>query len=223
MGDQVEARVARRGLARVIGAAGCTPPEALALAVLLAGALAALGMLWLLGRPSDPRQPATVGTAVAVEALPVTVHVAGAVAAPGLYELPGGARVADALAAAGGATAGAALERVNLARPLADGEQLYVPDAAEAAAHGETVAPGPDGGHGDVPASSSARRPDGTLDLNLATEEDLDELPGIGPVLAARIVAHREAQGGFRSVGALRDVPGIGEKTFQDIAPLVAV
>ena len=143
------------------------------------------------------------------------MHVAGAVAAPGLYRLPGGSRVDDGLVAAGGPLPNAALDGLNLARPLTDGEQVLVP----AAGVGEASA---------VPASGaasapSAARPDGKLDLNRATVQDLDALPGIGPVLAQRIVNHRGEQGPFKTVGMLRDVPGIGERTFQQLAPLVAV
>jgi competence protein ComEA len=209
---------------------GCTPAECLALAVLVAGAVAALGLLWLLSRPgAEPVEPAepseladSLGSAageaaglVESSAEVVVVHVAGAVSAPGLYRLPGGSRVADALQAAGGPQPGAAMDALNLARPLTDGEQLLVPLEPPPGA-----APAAQPGAGTV---SSPKRPDGRLDLNRATAEDFDDLPGIGPVLAQRIVAARERAGGFKSVGQLRDVPGIGERTFQELEPLVAV
>jgi competence protein ComEA len=224
-----------------VAALGCTGAELVALGVLVTGALAALGLLWVAARPGAPLDPrptaAPIGTpGVAVTAEEVVVHVAGAVASPGLYRLPGGARVADALAAAGGPLGDAALERLNLARALADGEQLLVPTQAEVAA-GAAVGGGAGAGNGVgdgapsnagpgaavAPGAPSAVRPDGTLDLNLATAADLDTLPGIGPVLAQRIIDHRDAAGGFATVGDLRDVPGIGEKRFQELSQLVAV
>ncbi|MGH8910828.1 MAG: helix-hairpin-helix domain-containing protein [Egibacteraceae bacterium] len=201
----------------VVAGLGCTPAECLALAVLVLGAVAALGLLLLGARPGQalPGPPIIDGdgAGLVVESEEVVVHVAGAVSAPGLYRLPGGARVSDALAAAGGPRPGAALDVLNLARPLTDGEQLLVPLEPPPGAALPTA----------QPAASPAKRPDGKLDLNRATADDLDELPGIGPVLAERIVSHRERTGGFRSVGQLRDVPGIGEKTFQELSLLVAV
>lgn len=202
-------------LREVVVGLGCTPVECIALAVLLAGSLAALGLLWMAGRPGPPSQPPPAVGRVTIEAEEVMVHVAGAVAAPGLYRLPGGSRVDDGLVAAGGPLPGAALDGLNLARPLTDGEQVVVPVTGV----GEgSAAPAP----GAAP-SPLAVRPDGKVDLNRATVQDLDALPGIGPVLAQRIVSHREEHGLFKTVGTLRDVPGIGERTFQQLAPLVVV
>ncbi len=188
------------------------------MAVLVSGAVAMLGLLWLGGRPGpaviEPPPVGSEGTTVQSEE--VVIHVAGAVMAPGVYHLPGGSRIADALSAAGGARPGAALDALNLARPLTDGEQLLVPLAPPPG----TAPPASTPAAGGIP---SAKRPDGTLDLNRASADDLDELPGIGPILAERIVAHRDEKGGFTSAGQLRDVPGIGEKTFQDLAGLVGV
>jgi competence protein ComEA len=203
-------------LRELVTGLGCTPVECVALSILLVGALAALGILWTAAQPGSPppqRQPAASG--IHVEAEQVVVHVAGAVATPDLYRLPGGSRVADALAAAGGSLPGAALDGLNLARPLTDGEQVIVPTAGTGGTPAASVP-------GTAP-SPSAARPDGKLDLNQATIQDLDALPGIGPVLAQRILGYREEHGPFRTVGKLRDVPGIGERTFQQLAPLVAV
>ena len=155
--------------------------------------------------------PATTGPAT-TEPPAVVVHVAGRVSAPGLVTLPGGSRVADAVEAAGGATEDADLDRVNLARPLVDGEQVLVP------APGQDVAPpagtaAPPGGPGG--ASS------GPLDLNTATAADLDALPGVGEVLAARIVAWREENGRFSSVDELGEVQGIGPKVLDGVRDLV--
>lgn len=172
---------------------------------------------------------------------PVVVHVTGAVAAPAVLELPAGSRLVDAVDAAGGARGDAALEALNLALPLVDGQRLHVPTAAEAAAAAPTDGASPDAaaappvtldpGTG-LPATAGIASPgveqgpvtaDGLLDLNRATTDDLEELPGVGPVLAGRIVEWRDQHGAFEEVGQLRDVTGIGESRFQDIAPLVAV
>ena len=224
---------------------GCGRAELAALAVLAAGTLLALGLLWLAARPEPdaamtagdpPGVPAADAPAggtgsegpLAVEGAEVVVHVAGRVRRPGVYTLPAGARVADALDAAGGALPRAALASLNLARPLTDGEQLLVVFRGENSA----PAPGPPlpgagapatGASGQVaPAGPEAHAtPTAPLALNQASASHLEELPGIGPVLAERIVAHRDQIGGFTDVGQLRDVPGIGEKTFQALAGLV--
>jgi competence protein ComEA len=147
------------------------------------------------------------GTAVAADVL--VIHVSGAVGEPGLVTLPPGARVGDAVVAAGGAYPDAQLDRVNLARPVVDGEQIHVPRVGE-------DAPPPAG------APSRGVLPDGRIDLNLASAEELERLPGIGPARAQAIIAAREEQP-FRVPGDLRRVSGIGEATFQRLAPLVAV
>jgi competence protein ComEA len=125
------------------------------------------------------------------------VHVAGAVRRPGLYRLPQGARVAVALRRAGGAAADADLDLINLAARLQDGQQVVVPAA------------GPSAGAGAVAGSAAGDAP---ISLGAATAEQLDELDGIGPTLAERIVEQRQASGGFSSVDQLAEVEGIGEK-----------
>lgn len=173
-------------------------------AILVCTAVAGTALLGVLSRPTTTR-PGPAGHApVEVAAEPVVVHVAGLVQKPGLYRLAGGARVADAITAAGGPAEGADLSALNLARILEDGEQLLV------------AAPAP-------PGEVGRERADGKVDLNRADAARLDALPGIGPVLAARIVAYREQHGGFRSVRDLRRVQGIGEKLYQSLADLVAV
>lgn len=141
----------------------------------------------------------------------VVVHVAGAVARPGLFRLVAPARVADAVAAAGGTTGAADLDRVNLAAPVADGERVWVPRRGEAAPE---VASGGGGGGGGPPAAGGGRRPDAPaqrLDVNTATVEQLEALPGIGPATARAIIEHRTRHGPFRTVRQLLDVRGIGE------------
>ncbi|WP_068213823.1 ComEA family DNA-binding protein, partial [Rathayibacter tanaceti] len=150
---------------------------------------------------------ATSAPAAVVESL--YVHVAGEVAAPGLYLLSPGARVADAVAAAGGFRESAERAAVNLARKLVDGEQIVVPAAgAPPAASGGAAS-------GDSAAGS-------VLSLSTATAAQLEELPEVGPSTAAKIVAYREENGPFTSVDQLLEVPGIGEKTLEAFRDQVA-
>ncbi|MBD3779029.1 MAG: ComEA family DNA-binding protein [Micrococcales bacterium] len=137
----------------------------------------------------------------------VWVHVVGQVAAPGLVELPPGSRVADAVAAAGGALPDADLAVVNLAALVVDGAQVRVPAPGEPAvpADGTAAGTGPVSG-----APPSGQGPGGQVDLNTATAAELEALPGIGPVLAERIVSWRGEHGAFADVDSLEDVPGIG-------------
>lgn len=158
-------------------------------------------LLWFVGRPSSTALPPPTQLLVPES---VTVHVAGLVHAPGLYRLPAGARVADAITAAGGPVEGAVLEAINLARVLFDGEQLIVA--------------GPSGESGSAAAVGDAR-----VNLNRAAVQQLQELPGVGPVLAQRIVDHRETRGPFRTVRDLRQVKGIGDKLFRALQDLVTV
>ncbi len=146
----------------------------------------------------------------------VVVHVVGRVRRPGLVTLAAGARVADAVAAAGGVTAGAALQRINLARFLADGEQLLVPGPGDPLPAGGSVGSGAGAGTGDAGSTPP-------VDLNTATEAQLDELPGVGPVTAARIIAWRREHQRFTRVEELGEVDGIGAKMLERLRPLVRV
>jgi competence protein ComEA len=153
----------------------------------------------------------------------VVVDVEGRVRRPGLQRLPPGSRVADAVRAAGGTTSGARLTGLNLARLLADGEQVVVPGPGDPA-----TVPGAGPGAGSGGAVTGTMGPSGVpasgpLDLNTATQAGLDELPGIGPVLAERIVAWRTQHGRFTSVDELAEVPGIGPKALERLRPLVRV
>lgn len=167
--------------------------------------------------PGESVAPAgeQVTGAVAGAGATVTVDVAGRVRRPGIAVLPVGARVVDALEAAGGARPGVDLSSLNLARPLVDGEQVLVGGPATAA-----VPPVPGAGTSATPPAAGAV---GLVNLNTATPEQLEELPQVGPVTAAAIVAWREANGAFASVDQLVEVDGIGEATLAEIAPHATV
>jgi competence protein ComEA len=146
---------------------------------------------------------------------PLVVAVAGRVARPGLVRVPAGSRVADVLEAAGGPLPGTDLAGVNLARKVSDGEQVAVgvPGATDAVPSGGSLTGSPAG-----PAAAA-----GPLDLNSATVEQLDGLPGVGPVTAQHIVEWRTRNGRFASVDQLREVDGIGERRFGQLRDLVRV
>lgn len=151
----------------------------------------------------------------------LVVHVSGAVVSPGVVRLPSGARVDDALRAAGGATGEAELAAVNLARPVVDGEQIHVPVPGEEPPAVAAPAPAADApsagdatGAGDG-ATGGGGADDGLIDLNSASVAELDELPGVGPAIAQRIVDHREQNGPFESVDQLEEVSGIGPATLE--------
>jgi competence protein ComEA len=145
----------------------------------------------------------------------IVVHIAGAVTRPGVVELAAGARVIDAIEAVGGALPDGDLDRLNLAATLADGQRVYVgrPGVADP---GAAVS-------GTTGADPAAAAPGGKLNLNTATQAELEELPGLGPAFAQAILAERQRRGGFTSVNDLRSVRGIGDKRFADLAPLVTV
>lgn len=173
---------------------------------LLLVAVVALGAgMWFSAQAPEP-PPLAVTEPAAVSPGEITVHVSGAVTRPGLVSVAGERRVADAIAAAGGAATDADLERLNLAASVADGQQVVVPRRT-AAAIGDPP-PGPD---------------DHRIRVNVATAEELQRLPGVGPVLAARIVAHREANGPFRAIEDLLDVPGIGEGKLATLREAAAI
>jgi competence protein ComEA len=140
------------------------------------------------------------------------VHILGAVAKPGLYQLHDGARAVDAVAAAGGFTAEADRQQLNLARLVSDGEQIYVPKVGEAGS-------GPPGSS----AVGGAGAVGGKVNINTASESDLETLPRVGPTMAKRIIAWREANGRFATIEDLMSVTGIGEKTFAELKDLVTI
>ena len=176
----------------------------------------ALGGRWVMRPESsaealavEPVVPAATSTTTAPEPpAEVVVDVVGAVARPGLYRLEDGSRIADALALAGGATRRANLSAVNLAAPLVDGSQIVVPRKGE-------PAPAP------AAAADATGAPAGPIHLNTATLEQLEEIPGVGPVTAQRIIDFREQNGPFRSVDELDAVAGIGPKRMEQMRELV--
>jgi competence protein ComEA len=178
--------------------------------VLVIAALAVTVAIGILRGASAPVEHVVIDEGGSDAATPAAqyVHVSGAVTAPGLYVLAAGARVVDAVAAAGGFAADADQSAVNLARPVADGEQLHV------RAQGET----PDAGGG-----AAAPAGDGRVNLNTADVAALDTLPRIGEAMAQRIIDWREQNGRFTSVEDLLAVPGIGEKMLEALRDLVVV
>ena len=163
-------------------------------------------------RPEVPAPETVVAEAVAPAEPPeIVVHVVGAVRSPGLYRLAEGSRVADALTLAGGAGPKADLAGVNLAAPLVDGTQVLVPRRGEAVAAGGAAAS----------TGSGALSPPGPVRLSTATLEELDALPGVGPVTAERILQYREQHGPFRTVEELDAVPGIGPARLEQLRELV--
>lgn len=150
----------------------------------------------------------------------VLVHVVGQVRHPGVVRLPTGARVEQAVESAGGATSKADLVRVNLARPVVDGEQIVVPEPGQPIAGAPTAQQLAGGGGGLASGPSERQQP---VDLNTAGLTQLDELPGVGPVLAQRILDWRAENGRFSSVDELAEVSGIGEKVLDKLRPLVRV
>jgi competence protein ComEA len=183
-------------------------------AVVLGGA--ALWYLRSLPRPIEVRaatRPA-VGPTTTPSPNLLIVHVAGEVRRPGVYEFRTGDRVVDAIRAAHGPRKDASLDALNLAAPLTDGEQVLVPGRDAAAVTGGTAS-------GSTTSTTSAGG--SLININMASETDLEALPGIGPVLAQRIVDYRTEHGPFPTVDALDDVSGIGPATMEDLRPLISV
>ena len=186
------------------------------------------GAYWLVRPPPATTEsklpyaiPSTTATAVTSDtatsntslvATEMVVHVAGAVQASGVYRLVPGARVIDAVRAAGGLAADANSDAVNLAAPLTDGERVYVPRLGEVAP--VLVAPS---------QGSGTSAPAGPVNLNTATADELEALPGVGPATAATILAHREQHGPFASVDDLADVRGIGPAKLDALRGSVTV
>lgn len=190
----------------------------------IVGGLLGAGLLLLVIRP--PRGEA-IQLLPPPTPLPFSVHVDGAVLHPGVYSLPAGCRVHQAIQAAGGLAPEADVGLVNLAAFIQDGERIWVPSriapteveeaAPSPARSGEALSPGT--GTGQAPAES----PRWPLNINIASQADLESLPGIGPVIAQRIVAFRHEHGPFTRIEQLQDVSGIGPATYAKIKDLISV
>jgi competence protein ComEA len=189
--------------------------QAVIVVIVVVGVLAVAGRyLTQAGASTAPRAAEPV-RAIATTARPrVVVHVVGAVRRPGLYRLREGSRTADAVRRAGGATARADLTLINLAAPLADGVQVVVPRKAPPVPRAGGAAGGP-------AAAAAAPESAGPVSLSTATAEQLDALPGIGPVTAEKILAYRDEHGAFASVDELDAVPGIGPKRLEQLRELL--
>lgn len=203
------------------GVDGWPPAVRRAAGVLAVAALAAVVWRWGLGggaqggaaevpEPRSARPSVEASSARPAAPATVTIHVVGAVRRPGVYVLAGGSRAMDAVTAAGGLLGNADQAAVNLARVVADGEQIAVP------VQGAGGGPPGAGGGGAAGGAAGAK-----VDLNAATAEQLDALPGVGPATAAKIVADRTANGPFRNVEDLLRVPGIGAKKLDVLKDLV--
>lgn len=176
-----------------------------------------------LAPPVEPASPNPASTSSAstpgasTKPALLVVHVTGGVRSPGVVTLPVGSRVNDALKAAGGLVAGAQLGSLNLAAPLTDGMQIIVGSASNPLS--TTSAPSAQSAGGSPGQSQGGA----LVNLNTATQAQLEELPGVGPVMAGRIIEWREKNGSFTSVNELQEVDGVGAKTFERLKPLVTV
>jgi competence protein ComEA len=188
------------------------PPQAIRpILKIVISAIVVTGALVWLNRPAPLAVPETASAGIPITAIStapvsgqgidqIVVDVKGDVKNPGLVTLPAGARVADAIDAAGGVIPSANVSTLNLAERLTDGQMILI------------------GNTESMQTSSDPR-----INLNLATEADLDSLPGVGPVMAGRIIAWRDMNQRFRSIEELQEVPGIGPKVFANLKPLVRI
>lgn len=175
--------------------------QTIAILVLVSLLLSGGALIFLRNRPS-PVVIKETKEKKEVSSQKIVVHVCGAVNNPGVYSLAIGSRIIDAIEVGGGSTSEACLDVLNLAAKVIDGQRVYVPQKGEV-----------------IPFAEE----NSLINLNTATLEELDKLPGIGEVLAQRIVDYREANGGFKSVGELQRVEGIGQKKFKEIKDKVTV
>jgi competence protein ComEA len=189
----------------------------------LIGGLLAAGILYLVA--GGPR-----GEAITLQApptpAPLLVHVVGAVAQPGLYSLPTNSRVEDAIQAAGGLLPEAAAQALNLAAFLQDGQQIYIPARAPTTSPSITFTtpqPEPPPSNQVIPDPPAAPGTSTLININTATFEELDTLPGVGPVTAEKIIAHRQTNGPFPTIEAIMDVSGIGPVKFEGMRDLITV
>lgn len=189
------------------------------------GVIVAAAIGWMLVRPSPPGAEAALGTLAPSPSTadaptstvgtgePILVHVAGSVRSPGVYRVDDGARVVDVVTAAGGPLERAAVDAVNLAAPVTDGERIYLPAVGE-------VVESTSGSLGGTSAGSTTSA--AVVDVNSATAEQLDSLPGVGPSTAAAIIARRDEIGRFVGIDDLLSVPGIGPAKVDALRGLIS-
>ncbi len=197
------------------------------LAMLVLFLVVLVGTVFILRRPEPvvmtiitptPRPTPTLAPTPTVAM--VRVDVRGAVAKPGVYALPSGSRVQDAVTLAGDLVSGAEIRNINMARKLNDGEQLYIPATGEATAAPPTTAPAPAKGE---KAPTPTKTPLGKININTATAEELDLLPGIGPAIAERIIQYRTENGPFKAPEDLKKVRGIGDALYNQMKDKITV
>jgi len=212
--DSLTAAPRSRRVRLGVGAAVVLLLGALVVAIVVSalGQRGATSIVAPLATPDPSQTPVTPATSGGEDVL---VHVLGAVSVPGLVSLASGARVMDAIAAAGGLADDADLSTVNLARPVSDGEQLAVPRVGDV--------PLPPAATGGATGASGAAAPGSTVNLNTASQSELETLPRIGPTLAARILDWRTANGRFTAPTDLLAVAGIGQKLFDGLKDMVTV
>lgn len=160
--------------------------------------------------PAPPMQKVVAASPSPASVKPLIVHVAGQVASPGVYDVPEGSRVKDAIAAAGGPMEPADVNALNLAAPLADGQKIVVTKPGESPP-------------AEVALAGAEGVPGAKVNLNSATQAQLEELPSVGPVLAERIIAYRQTKGSFKSTRQLLDVSGVGPKKYEALKDLITV
>ncbi|MDX1437162.1 MAG: helix-hairpin-helix domain-containing protein [Anaerolineales bacterium] len=185
----------------------------------IVGGLLGAGVIWVVA--SQPRgQPVTLRPPPT--AAPILIHVDGAVASPGVYPLPEGSRIREAIEAAGGFASTADPAGINLAMKLADGDMLWIPDLSA-----DTLAPRQTGlaqGAGNTPdGGNRPQSANSLIEINKATQEELESLPGIGPATALKIISYREEHGPFTTIDEITRVSGIGPATFEEIKNLITV
>lgn len=180
-----------------------SPTWALAFGVV--GGLLGAGLLVLATRPPRGKPVDLLPLPTPV---PLVIHVAGAIANPDVYYLPPGSRLLNAIEAAGGFLPDAARQSINLAAELEDGQMVFVPTLPATPRPGETQSP---------PGSQNP------ININLATQEELESLPGIGPVTAQAILTYRDQHGPFENIEAIQEVPGIGAATFEKISTWITI
>lgn len=214
----------QEGIFRRISDAVRASRSELGLLVLLGVAVVGSGLLVILRTPeAPPPRISRVMVQPSPTAAPkmLVVHVAGQVVTPGVYQLPEGSRVQDAVKAAGGPSQQGDINALNLAAPVLDGQKITVTRPGEAPPD-PSVAAGSVGGSGG-PAPDAAGMPGTKVNLNTATQAQLEELPSVGPVLAGRIMAYRQSKGRFTSARQLLEVSGFGPKKYEALKGLITV